>query len=201
MARDDWRIRVEVEEEEHASGLLDRLGLELGGEARELAKELEERRLAVSRDGNEIFVYASTREEAEQALAVIEAELRENGIEARTTRIERWLPEEERWDDEPPGETWEAEELEHGYAPWEVRIECDSHAEASELADRLEAEGYSVERRWRYVIVGTATEEEARALAERLHGEVQVGGEVVWESVPGNPFAVFGGLGGAGTPF
>ncbi len=189
MARDDWRIRVEVEEEEHASGLLDRLGLELGGEARELAKELEERRLAVSRDGNEIFVYASTREEAEQALAVIEAELRENGIEARTTRIERWLPEEERWDDEPPGETWEAEELEHGYAP------------SSELADRLEAEGYSVERRWRYVIVGTATEEEARALAERLHGEVQVGGEVVWESVPGNPFAVFGGLGGAGTPF
>ena len=25
-------------------------------------------------------------------------------------------------DDEPPGETWEEEELERGYAPWEVRV-------------------------------------------------------------------------------
>src|ERR671933_258835 len=61
MARDDWRIRIDVDEEEHAAGLLDRLGLELGGEARELAAELRERRLAVSRDGNTGFVYASTR--------------------------------------------------------------------------------------------------------------------------------------------
>jgi len=43
---DDWRIRIEVEEEEHARGLLDRLGAELSGEARELARELEQHRLA-----------------------------------------------------------------------------------------------------------------------------------------------------------
>ena len=47
----------EVEEEEHAQGLLARLGAELGSEARELARELEERRLAVSRDGEKVFVY------------------------------------------------------------------------------------------------------------------------------------------------
>ena len=195
MARDDWRIRIEVEEAEHASGLLERLGLELGGEARELAQELEDRRLAVSRDDNEIFVYAASRPEAEQARAVIEAELRENGVKARTSQVEHWLMSEERWDSDPPQETWEAEELERGYAPWEVRVECASHAEANELADRLEAEGYSVDRRWRYLIVGTASEEDARALAKRLHGEVQLGGEVVWKSMPGNPFAVFGGMG------
>ena len=57
---DDWRIRIEVEEE-HAGGLLDRIGAELDDEARELARDLEQRRLAVSRDGDEIFVYASSR--------------------------------------------------------------------------------------------------------------------------------------------
>jgi hypothetical protein len=200
MARDDWRIRIDVDEEEHAAGLLDRLGLELGGEARELAAELRERRLAVSRDGNTVFVYASSRQEAEQAQAVVEAELRENRIAVRSSVIEHWLEPEQRWDDEPPGETVDEELLERGYAPWEVRIPCRSHAEARELADRLEAEGYGVERRWQYVIAGTATRAEAKALAERVHGEVEAGGELVWEALPGNPFAVFGGMGGAGTP-
>jgi hypothetical protein len=195
MAEDDWRIRIEVEEDEHATGLLDRLAGDLGSEARELAGELRERRLAVSRDGETVFVYADTRTEAEQALKVVEAELSENGIEARTSRVEHWLDEEDRWDDEPPGVTWEEEELDRGFAPWEVRVECQSRQEAAELADRLEAEGYKPERRFQYLIVGTASREDADALAARLHGEVEPGGQVVWETSPANPFAIFGGLG------
>ena len=195
MANDDWRIRIEVEEEEHASGLLDRLAGDLDSEARELARELESRRLAVSRDGDTVFVYAATRAEAENAHAVVEAELRSHGIEARTSRVEHWLDEEDRWDDEPPGETWEEEKLDRGYAPWEVRVECSSRQEAGELADQLESEGYKPERRFNYLIVGTASREEADALAARLHGEVEAGGEVVWETTPSNPFAIFGGLG------
>lgn len=193
---DDWRIRIEVEEAGHAEGLLERLGADLSGEARELARELAERRLAVSRDGDTVFVYASTKGEAEQADAVIEAELRENGIEARTSRIEHWLAAEERWDDEPPGETWEAEEVERGFAPWEVRVDCRSRDEANDLADRLESDGYRPERRFQYVLVGVPSRDDADALAERLHGSVEPGGELVWETAPGNPFAVFGGLGG-----
>lgn len=195
MAEDDWRIRIEVEEDEHATGLLDRLAGDLGSEARELAEELRERRLAVSRDGETVFVYADTRTEAEQALKVVEAELSENGIEARTSRVEHWLDEEDRWDDEPPGGTWEEEELDRGFAPWEVRVECQSRQEAAELADRLEAEGYRPERRFQYLIVGTASREDADALAASLHGEVESGGQVVWETSPANPFAIFGGLG------
>jgi hypothetical protein len=195
MAEDDWRIRIEVEEDEHATGLLDRLAGDLGSEARELAGELRERRLAVSRDGETVFVYADTRTEAEQALKVVEAELGENGIEARTSRVEHWLDEEDRWDDEPPGGTWEEEELDRGFAPWEVRVECQSRQEAAELADRLEAEGYRPERRFQYLIVGTASREDADALAASLHGEVEPGGQVVWETSPANPFAIFGGLG------
>jgi hypothetical protein len=195
MAEDDWRIRIEVEEDEHATGLLDRLAGDLGSEARELAGELRERRLAVSRDGETVFVYADTRTEAEQALKVVEAELGGNGIEARTSRVEHWLDEEDRWDDEPPGGTWEEEELDRGFAPWEVRVECQSRQEAAELADRLEAEGYRPERRFQYLIVGTASREDADALAASLHGEVEPGGQVVWETSPANPFAIFGGLG------
>lgn len=199
MARDDWRIRIEIEDEQ-APGLLERLGFALSDEASELAQELEKRRLAVSYDDDEVFVYASSRAEAERARAVIQAELRDLGIAAVTGPVEHWLEDEDRWDDEPPDETWEEEELERGYAPWEVRISCESHRAARELAEQLEQEGYSVERRWRHLIVGTASKEEAEALAARLHGEVEPGGELVWETVPGNPFAIFGGLGGSGTP-
>jgi hypothetical protein len=194
MAEDDWRIRIEVEAE-RAAGLLERLAGELGSEARELAEELKERRLAVSRDDDILFVYADTRSEAEQAYKVIEAELSESGIQARTSRVEHWLDEEDRWDDDPPGETWEEEELDRGFAPWEVRVECPSRQEARDLADRLAAEGYRPERRFHYLIVGTATREDADALAARLHGEVEPGGQLVYETGPANPFAIFGGLG------
>jgi hypothetical protein len=193
---DDWRIRIDLERDEQAGGPLDRLGFELGAEARELARELEQQRLAVSRDGNELFVYAGSYPEALRALAVIEAELREQGAKARTSRVEHWLEDEERWDDEPPAESWEEEQLDQGYAPWEVRVQCGTRHEAHALAERLEQEGYSVTRRFRYVIAGAASQEDAERLAERVHGEVEPGGELVWETVPGNPFAVFGGMGG-----
>src|SRR5438477_1712291 len=195
MADDDWRIRIEVEEEEHATGLLERLGGDLDSEARELAKELDSHRLAVSRHGDTVFVYSTTRSAAEHAHAVVKAELRQQGFAARTSRVEHWLDEEDRWDDEPPGETWEEEELDRGYAPWEVRVECPSRQEARDLAERLEAEGYKPERRFHYLIVGTASREDADALATRLHGEVEGGGELVWETSPANPFAIFGGIG------
>ena len=200
MAADDWRIRIELPEEGPIEGLLARLGLDLGSEARHLAEELEGHRLAVSRDGNELFVYTASSQQAEQALAVVESELREEGLEARTSRIEQWLHDEERWSDEPDEATFEEELLAEGVAPWEVRVECDSRDDARALADRLTQEGYGVVRRWRYVIAGTNTREEADALARRLHGEVEPNARLVWDVLPQNPFAVFGGLGGTGTP-
>ncbi len=191
---DDYRIRIQVEDE--PEGLLDRLGLELGEEAAELARELERHRLAVSRDGDDLFVYAATLDEAERARAVVQADLDDLDVPAITSPVEHWLEDEERWDDDPPADTWEESALERGFAPWEVRVQCASHHDARALADQLEAEGCAVERRWRYLIVGASSQADAAALAERLHGQVEPGGELVWETVPGNPFAVFGGLGG-----
>jgi len=198
--KDDWRIRVELEEG-NAERLLERLGLDLSFEARELAEELEGRRLVVSRDDDTLFVYAGSRTEAERARAVVQAELLELGAEGRAGPIEHWLAEEERWDDEPP-QQFEAEQdvLEQGLSPWEVRLETASPHEAEALAGKLEAEGASVVRRDRYVLVGADSEEEARELAKRLHGEAEASGELVYETLPQNPFVIFGGLGGSGTP-
>jgi hypothetical protein len=193
MAQDDWRLRIELPQ---VNSLLDRLREGLSTEAAELARELEEHRLAVTHDADTVFVYAPTRAAAEQARAVVEAELRELGMAPVELVIEHWLADEERWDDEPPSPDAEDEVLARGYAPWEVRVTTRSVEEARELADRLEQEGYGVVRGWRYVIAGTSSREEAEALAQRLHGEVEPGGELVWEVTPRNPFAVLGGLAG-----
>ena len=86
-----------------------------------------------------------------------------------------------------------------------MRIELGSRDDANALADQLEREGFdSVLRRWTYVLVGTATEDDAHALAQRLQGEAPTGATIevepaggqVWQLLPTNPFAVFGGLAG-----
>lgn len=197
MARDDWRVRIELTEAGPAATLLERLGLDLGSEARELAKELSEHRLAVTRDEDSVFVYAPSRRAAEQARAVVEAELRDLRLEPRATALEHWLAEQDRWDDDPPQADVEDEVLARGYAPWEVRVGCRTADAARALAEQLEAEGYGVVRRWRYVLAGTETREQADALAARVQGEVEPGGELVWEVTPANPFALLlGGIGG-----
>ena len=192
MANDDWRITVEVEGAgDVAQGLRD-----LSDEAQELANDLKGRRLSVSVDDETLFIYCNSQGDAEKARAVVESELRANGVEARTSKVEHWLDAEERWDDEPPTETWEQEELDEGYAPWEVRVECKTLDEAHDLAEQLRSEGYGVSRTFTYVVAGTENKEQAVELAQRIHGEVEPGGELVYEVQPSNPFAVFGGLGG-----
>lgn len=195
VAHDDWRIHVELKQEGEQGEFVERLTGALGEEAEELAEALKGDRLAVSRDDGELFVYASSKSQAEHARSLIEAELTRRGFEATVSRVEHWLVSEERWDDEPKGETWEEEEVEQGEAPWEVRVTCGSHHEAKELAERLESEGYRPVRRWRYLIVGTETREDAESLAGRLHGEVEPGGDVAWDEAADagviSPFRLF----------
>jgi hypothetical protein len=195
MAHDDWRIRIELSDEDGARGFLERLHL-ARSDADELADELRNERLPVSHDGNTIFVYAPSGMQAEQASRVVERELQEEGIEPARFVTEHWLADEDRWDDEPEQPDIEEDLLERGYAPWEVRVETKTLDEAHDLAEQLRAEGYGVSRTFTYVVAGTENREQAVELARRIHGEVEPGGELVYEVQPGNPFAVFGGLGG-----
>src|SRR6266550_8443355 len=121
MAHDDWRIRIELPDEAGAQGFLDRLGL-TRHDAEELVDELREHRLAVSHDGDTVFVYAASGMQAEQASRIVDEELEEAGLTPRRFVTERWLRDEERWDDEPYQRDPEEELLARGYAPWEVRV-------------------------------------------------------------------------------
>jgi hypothetical protein len=215
LAQDDWRIRIELPDDEGARGLLERLGL-ARGDAEELADELREHRLAVSRDDGTVFVYAASGMQAEQARRIVEQELEEAGLEPSRFVIEHWLADEDRWEAaKPPVRVsgpvegargnrevpprgkhgFEEDLIERGYAPWEVRVECKTLREAHDLAEQLRREGYGVSRTFTYVIAGTESRRQAVELARRIHGEVEPGGELVYEVQPQNPFAIFGGLG------
>jgi hypothetical protein len=218
---DDWRVTVTLEDDG---------GLPLVEALREVRLEgairdrLEGRVSVSGGDGSllsadrTIFLYADREDAARAAAAVVADVLRREGVPASIV-LDRWHPEEERW--EPASvplpaseEEREAERrrlieqeteesLESGVPRWEVRLEVDDHRTARELADRLEADGLPVSRHWRYLLVGAANREEAEALAERLRAEAPAGarvavepsGAAVWEVLPANPFAVFGGMG------
>jgi hypothetical protein len=193
---DDWRVRIELADEASRERFTQLLAEGLSPQGTQQALALQGDHLSVSGDDANLFVYADSPTQAERAHAVILAELEHHAIVATTSGVEHWLAAEERWDNEPAGETWEEEASAQGYAPWEVRVTCRSHHEAIELADQLEVEGYRPVRRWKHLIVGAATREDADALAARLDGEVEPGGAVVWEEAIDShvvrPFAFFG---------
>lgn len=214
---DDFRIAVEFQDE----GSILHFGRSL--REREFEKELREQLgdgVIVTRDGNEVFFYASTPEQARAAERAVREVLEHQQVEADVSPVERWHPVEQRWEDasvplpqtddelaaeRARQEAREAQETRDlGYAEWEVRVDLPTHRDAVELAERLETEGISpLVRRWKYLLIGTATDEEARALAERIRAEVPPGAEVKaepsaaigWELTGQNPFATFGGFG------
>jgi hypothetical protein len=162
----------------------------------DLARALEGGHASISGDDENLFVYADSSTQAENARAIVLAELEHHAIVATTSGVEHWLADEERWDNDPVGESWEEAVTERGYAPWEVRVACRSRHEAVELEKALERDGYRPIRQWSHLIIGAATREDADALAKRLHGEVEPGGAVIWEEAIDSdivrPFVFFG---------
>ena len=193
---EDWRVRVELESESARKEFTRLLQDGLSPIGADLAQQLQGGHVSVSGDDENLFVYADSQPQAERAHAVIVAELEHHGIEATASDVEHWLADEERWDNEPAGDSWEEEVEALGYAAWEVRVTCGSRHEAVALATQLEAEGYQPIRQWKHLIVGTDSREDADALAARVHGEVETGGAVVWEEAIDSdlvrPFAFFG---------
>lgn len=202
---EDWRVTGTLGGELAAVELMHRLHVH--------ETELPQR-VAASHDGAHIFVYADTRDAAGAAAR----ELRK--LEPGTAwTVTRWHPEEERWED--PGvplpatpeeharehaalEALETEESQQtGLAEWEVRVEFPTHHEAHAFAERERAEGRSIARRWKYVLIGLDDRDDAEELAKRLQTRlpsdavlhVEPGSGLAWELAGASPFAVFGGLG------
>jgi hypothetical protein len=218
---DDWRVTVTLDDEGGIPLMEALRELRLEGAIRD---RLEGRVSVSGGDGSllspdrTIFLYADREGAARVAAGVVADVLRREDVRADIV-LDHWHPIEEQWepasvplpstDEEREAERrrlieQETEEsLESGVPRWEVRLEVEDHRTARELADRLEADGVPVARHWRYLLVGAVNRDEAEALAERLRAEAPAGariavepsGGAVWEVLPANPFAVFGGLG------
>jgi hypothetical protein len=213
---DDWRIEISLGDRGHVGKLTERL--EVNELEHDLATAFEDR-LVVSRDGDTVFCYAGTREQAEGAARMIEQLAADNGWQM-DWKLKRWHPAAEEWEDpdvplpstgaevaEERHELIESEReetAERGYPEFEVRVQFKSHHAASEFADRLHAEGIPNVRRWKYLLIGATDEDSANALAERLRREAgpeatvtaEGSGRAAYDERPSNPFAFLGGLGG-----
>ena len=93
---DEWRVEVDLEDQEHGLTLGERLrSLDLDDEARERLGE----RVIVTRDGPRMFLYAATEAQAREAERVARDLVAAEGLSAKTA-LTRWHPDEETWKDE-----------------------------------------------------------------------------------------------------
>jgi hypothetical protein len=193
---DEWRVEVELEDEDGGFGLVERLrSHDLDDEAR---KRLG-RRAIVTRDGRRLFLYAASEDQAREAERVVRELAAADGLTAKTA-LTRWHPVEEAWKDAslplPRSDAELQEELrrkeqaelqeaaEEGSYDWLVKIELPSRGDAADLEAKMKAEGRPVHRRWRYVTVDALTAEQANELAARLGDELPTEAEVWVEANP-----------------
>ena len=213
---DDWRLRIHVHDPDHAAQMAEQMA------AWAIQDELQAAfhdRVVISADGGELFCYTASREQAERVQEMIRLVAAQKGW---NTEIElaHWHPVAEEWEDpDKPLPASDAdlaaehaelikrereEAQKQGYPDFEVRVSCRSRSDAIKLAERLRADGIPSLRRWHYLLVGAPDEDAATALAQRIATESPPDAVVTTEATgpatnavrPGNPFAVFGGIGG-----
>src|SRR5215467_6922419 len=163
---DDWRIEVDFDDSSHIKQLAERL------DASELEHELSSAfhdRVIVSREEDEVFLYAGDREQAGAARDLVLALAKKHGWKLEAD-FKHWHPVAEEWEDPdvplPSGDAAmkaEHEEMiaaerrqteESGHPEYEVRVDLLSFHEASRFADALRSEGLPVVHRWRYLLIG-----------------------------------------------
>jgi hypothetical protein len=196
---EEWRVEVELGDEQHHLTVSERLrSRDVDDDAR---KRLGDR-VIVTRDGNRLFLYAKSEDGAREAERVVREELSDEGLSAEIS-LTRWHPVEEAWLDpsaelpETDAEA-EAERQRHeeaaeaaGVQDWEVKVTLPSVRETRELAERLAGEGMPVRRRWSHLLIGAPTEEQAAELGKRLEAEAPEGSTVFIEARGGVPHPLF----------
>jgi hypothetical protein len=205
---DEFRVKVEVAEPREFLQALEEVE-----HKRDAQGELP--RSAVTHEGEHVFIYTDSLEAATRASEVVRKVIAQRSIVGEVG-VFRWHPLAERWEDVakplPASESEraaeharleqaETEESEHaGIAEWEVRITLPTHHDARAFAERLRGEGIPVNQRWRHLLVGANDEDDAAALAERLHAEAPEGSEIhcegnglpYWQML--HPYSYLGGI-------
>jgi hypothetical protein len=184
VGNDDWRVEIELDDDEHGYSLAERLrALDLDDDVRHRLGS----RAIVTRDGSKLFVYTRTGSEAGEAARVVRELLGRDDLTA-DVRTTRWHPVEEAWEDATVAlPTTEAEaELERdrqaererdeveagGDYDWHVYVHTHDRGTAEALEERLRKDGLDVERRWSYVTIAALTDDQANEIASRIRGEL-----------------------------
>jgi hypothetical protein len=156
--------------------------------------------IEVSQNRRSVFLYVASAHAAVQAEQTVRNVLAEHDVEA-DVRCDRWNPISKSWTShEILMNAERRKSAATGVAAWQVRVGPSSHRELKTLARRLEAEGVSVARRWRYLFAGANCEDDTHALADRIRGyssvEMRIRVQHVYDRPP--PVRVLGqrGVGG-----
>ena len=184
MGNDDWRVEIELDDDEHGYSVAERL------RAMDLDDDVRRRlgsRAIVTRDGSKLFVYTRTGTEAGEAARLVRELLAADELTA-DVRTTRWHPVEEAWEDAAvplPGteaehelerdrqeERERAEVAAGGDYDWHVYVHTHDRGAAEALERRLQDEGLHVERRWSYVTIAALTDDQANEIASRIRGEL-----------------------------
>ena len=198
MTAEDWRVDVELDDERHPYSLGERLrALDLDDEARKRVGG----RVVVSRKGSKLFLYARTRDAAQEAERIVRELLAGDRLSANLRTV-RWHPDAEEWQEvavplprtEAEREA-EREQLEDrkraevaagGTYDWTVEATAPDRAAAVELERRLRARELAVERHWRFVTVRALTRDRANEAAALIL-ELSPDAEVVVEPIIDEP--------------
>ena len=143
--------------------------------------------MIVTRDGSKLFLYTSTRDEADEATRIVRELTSAESLTAEI-RTTRWHPVEAAWKDAsvplPHTESDEAlerqqreereqREVEAGADyDWHVHVRVRDRAEAATLEQRLLDQALPVKRRWRFLTIGALTEDRAGELASEIRREL-----------------------------
>ena len=166
---DEWRVRVSLskrsraEEDSPWATAMRTLRSRVGSDIR------------VSQTPRRVYLYAASARSGMQVEQVVRDVLTEHAVSAEV-RCAQWNPIKQSWTSHE--DLMNAERKKSAAsrrAAWQVRVEPRSQHELKALAQRLEAEGLSVARRWRYLIAGAGCEDDAHALADQIRGYSSAG--------------------------
>jgi hypothetical protein len=208
----DWRVTVHLRQGGQAHQALASLS------AHQVEAEAHKRlggRVMVGTDGHDqLFLYTHAADAAAGAQQAVSDLLASHGM-AADFALQRWHPVEEEWESadvampstaaaiEAERARLDAEEtsesMASGHALFEVRVQLPTRRDSVALAARLKAEGYSVARRWRFLVVGANNADQADEFAARLRPEVPAGAVISTEEVGALlPFTAFDAAAGSG---
>ena len=208
---DDWRVTIAFH---HPADAREAVQAIRAHQIQDDAQSWFGDEVVVSADGPRLFLYAADHDAARAADRMVREVLAPDQLAAARFTLDRWHPDEQDWEDAgvpmPGSDQERAAEHERlmdyqtqqsaaaGQPGWQVRVELPSHRQAVELAGQLRAQGRPVIRRWKYLILGAANQDEASALAGAIAQQSPADASVRLQVNPSGPFRISQpGTGGA----